>query len=750
MDNNALESQNNATQLIASFEGAQDITTRTAVNKKSEVVWVKNDAFGVAYTSSTKTSPTWAKFTTDSEKKETSAAFTGSFDGTEVNATYAVYPYQEGMTLSGSTLTMTLPSEIQASELSNGPMVASASDLSAAVSFKHLAAMLRLTINVIPSGTTKLVVTADKAIAGTATADLSAQDATLSVTNGSTSVTITDLQSKPQTLYIPIPVGTYSSLKVELKKADGTATSTKRWSSVTFSRAGMLYAEDTPEVGYYYYSDGCWSKDLDASKSCIGIVYYISETGVEDNNLKAKIGQAEKYGLVVALKDLADPTVWMTPFYNTGVEKGLNNMNGYSNTRAMREWNKIYPSKDFQIMDGIKKFEKSTPAPSSSSGWFLPSLKELSILCSGISSGTLSAGTNYGVTMRDKMHSSLNNVSGSSNFVSSGVTRVYWSSTGVGQGTHASVLFDNGNIRTDIPSNDVKNKRSARLILAFPIGICKTETADTPTYAWRLNRAKSDDFESSALDANKWTTDVWVSSDIYDFPGTTSNVWLGNGYLRLHVKNQTGAASGKAFSAGRVKSTFKIGPNTAVEVRAKTPPYKAEVSTAIWLSDAPTGANNPNVEIDMMETFPKPYVDVNTPWWPDWKFSSGVIYWWLQGGSIPSSVTIPNGQNWAKRQLYQWDYKQETGFSQSSEFHVYRLERLADRIIFYLDGVEYTEVKAENATLPEGATLDAMFTMERPLVLSVESHTTPNATELGTNGAIFNIDYVHVYDLVAE
>lgn len=129
---------------------------------------------------------------------------------------------------------------------------------------------------------------------------------------------------------------------------------------------------------------------------------------------------------------------------NTGVEKGLNNMNGYSNTRTMREWNKIYPSNDFQIMDGIKKFEQSTPAPSSSSGWFLPSLKELSILCSGISSGTLSAGTNYGVTMRDKMHSSLNNVSGSSKFVSSGGTRVYWSSTGVGQGTHASVLFDNG------------------------------------------------------------------------------------------------------------------------------------------------------------------------------------------------------------------------------------------------------------------------------------------------------------------
>ena len=140
VSSDSIETQGQATQLIASFEGAQDIATRTAVSKKNEVVWVKSDAFGVAYTSSTKASPTWAKFTTDSEKKETSAAFTGSFDGESVNATYAVYPYQEGMTLSGSTLTMTLPSEIQASELSNGPMVASASDLSAAVSFKHLAA----------------------------------------------------------------------------------------------------------------------------------------------------------------------------------------------------------------------------------------------------------------------------------------------------------------------------------------------------------------------------------------------------------------------------------------------------------------------------------------------------------------------------------------------------------------------------------------------------------------------------------
>ena len=381
----------------------------------------------------------------------------------------------------------------------------------------------------------------------------------------------------------------------------------------------------------------------------------------------------------------------------------------------------------------------------------MPSLKELSILCSGYPATDLTdnSGLSRGTSTRDFVHGKIDGLAGATKFVIEGGTRVYWSSTGFGQGKHMAVHFDNGATRS-LTSNDENNKRSARLILAFPIGICKTETADMPTYTWRLNRAKSDDFESSALDANKWTTDVWVSSEIYDFPGTTSNVWLGSGYLRLHVKNQTGAQSGKAFTAGRVKSTFKIGPNTAVEVKAKTPPYAAEVSTAIWLSDAPTGANNPNVEIDMMETFPKPYVDVNTPWWPDWKFSSGVIYWWLQGGSIPSSVTIPNGQNWAKRQLYQWDYKQETGFSQSSEFHVYRLERLADHIIFYLDGVEYTEVKAENATLPEGATLDAMFTMERPLVLSVESHTTPNATELGTNGAIFNIDYVHVYDLVAE
>lgn len=236
------------TTIVASFETAGS-NTRTSVNENSQVVWNKDDAFGLFYTNDQTSSPAVTPFTTTTaDGTSTSASFTGTLDD-NVTTSYAVYPYQEGMSLNGTTVTTTLPVTFTYTTTSNGPMYAPASNYTNGVAFKHLAGLLKLTISKgITNQAKKFVITADKAIAGTATADLSETDPTLAVEdNSSNSKTITvnlDVTAttdQATTFYIPIPVGTYATLSAKLLgEGDAEITTAKEWKNISVARAGML------------------------------------------------------------------------------------------------------------------------------------------------------------------------------------------------------------------------------------------------------------------------------------------------------------------------------------------------------------------------------------------------------------------------------------------------------------------------------------------------------------------------------
>ncbi len=237
------------TTIEASFEGA-GIGTRTSVNESNQVVWNKDDAFGLFYTSTAQTSPKAEKFTASTaDGTSTSASFGGILnDG--ATTSYAVYPYQADMSLSNNTVTMKLPAEFTYTTASNGPMYAPASDISSSLSFKHLAGLLKLTISKgISTNAKKFVITADKDIAGTCTADLSATSPVLAVSSSGASKTITvnlnitGSGDNITTFYIPIPVGTYSTLSAKLVDQNGTSLfDPKEWTNVTVERAGMMTA----------------------------------------------------------------------------------------------------------------------------------------------------------------------------------------------------------------------------------------------------------------------------------------------------------------------------------------------------------------------------------------------------------------------------------------------------------------------------------------------------------------------------
>ncbi len=264
-----------------------------------------------------------------------------------------------------------------------------------------------------------------------------------------------------------VPDGEKALLRVTFVDGDGNET--------TVSRI-LTYTKETPQgdpvkVGYYYYADGSYSENLNSQKTCIGVVFYVGDVAKDDESLRAKLGNTGKgyHGLVVALKDLSS-TVWMSKYKDVGVSMDLNLMNGYANTQRMIAWNNNDANigNQIDIVFKINAFAEQYPAPKTSSGWYLPSLKELSTLCSGYSDNALKNDwKTHGTTMRDQVQGRFESLgTAASAFVTSGGTRFYWSSTGVKVGSHMSVGFADGTVR-DLVSNDATNPRSARLILAF-------------------------------------------------------------------------------------------------------------------------------------------------------------------------------------------------------------------------------------------------------------------------------------------
>lgn len=161
-----------------------------------------------------------------------------------------------------------------------------------------------------------------------------------------------------------------------------------------------------PALGDFYYSDGTWSTELDKSKTPIGIVFYVGDPSVDDATLRKEHPEC-KNGLVVSINGEKN-TAWQPNFYshnnlvsnwiinNTDfdiIECGLGNddgdrlnlMVGYNNTKAIESFNladenSLWP---IEAVKSIDEYRTKVPTPDNSSSWYLPSPKEVSLLCYG-------------------------------------------------------------------------------------------------------------------------------------------------------------------------------------------------------------------------------------------------------------------------------------------------------------------------------------------------------------------------------
>lgn len=227
-----------------------------------------------------------------------------------------------------------------------------------------------------------------------------------------------------------ISIGETALLRVTLVGSNGGET--------VATRALIFEAK----MGDYYYSDGTFSDGYITSKTPIGVIFYVGDVAKDDSELKNKIGDTSHgtHGLVLGLKDASTYTQWQeTTTAVTGVSTEINKMNGYANTQILKTWNANGSNNDKKVVAAtvIDEYAQSNPAPLNTSGWYLPSIKELSILCSGWNDDIDLYGAYGGYEDAGAQVITLNSRLGKLNKVQSGMAKLigsydndwYWSSS---------------------------------------------------------------------------------------------------------------------------------------------------------------------------------------------------------------------------------------------------------------------------------------------------------------------------------
>ena len=217
-------------------------------------------------------------------------------------------------------------------------------------------------------------------------------------------------------------------------------------------------------IGDYYYSDGTWSTERDNSKTVVGIVF--SKVGATTTDTKLAADHPQCYnGLVVSLEEAStawqssaqNVSSWVTTNLSYGDLRNYDKTNGYSNTIALKAYNEQNSASKVLAVDGTAP---SAGAPGLSSGWYLPSYKELSLLAESYA------------TIKDKLASvgtALDATTPNYNIGSGGSadTYRYWASTESSSSSSwgCCVQFSN----CSMMSNQSKNKTHYRVryILAF-------------------------------------------------------------------------------------------------------------------------------------------------------------------------------------------------------------------------------------------------------------------------------------------
>lgn len=274
--------------------------------------------------------------------------------------------------------------------------------------------------------------------------------------------------------------------------ADGKVTSISAGSATITATAGEVSAtcsvtvnSEPAKVGDFYYSDGTYSTELDQSKTPIAVVFWVGDPGAEDAALKADHPECVK-GLAVSLSE--ENNAWQAGYgqYNNTVgswieancpdlvstvsditpQDNLNKKLGYNNTKGIEKFNNDASNAGWNV-DAVSalmffRLDENNKAPESSSGWYLPSAKELAVMCYGDYSGenqSIWDITDAPMDNINKVNESIKKISGAT-----AIESMYWSSTELNNFSSYCIIASNGNTAYD---NKSSRSLKLRFILAF-------------------------------------------------------------------------------------------------------------------------------------------------------------------------------------------------------------------------------------------------------------------------------------------
>lgn len=211
--------------------------SRVGFDSEGNFYWSNTDYIGVT-TSSNNTS--FTKLTLQQGGGTASATFSGTINGTIEG--YAIYPYSDNHSISSNQLTFNFPESYTYDKVDqdfftttkgdgnsfNPAMVGKITNNS--VTLKHLGGVFCIKVSSMPVESGKLTLTADKKINGNFTYNLSDDTSTETVIQASTTSADENTvainfsgatTNSPGVFYIPVPVGTYSNIRIKMYNGSG-------------------------------------------------------------------------------------------------------------------------------------------------------------------------------------------------------------------------------------------------------------------------------------------------------------------------------------------------------------------------------------------------------------------------------------------------------------------------------------------------------------------------------------------------
>ena len=173
------------------------------------------------------------------------------------------------------------------------------------------------------------------------------------------------------------------------------------WSSKYLSNVyGEKVDPNALAVGNYYYADGTCTATFTADKELIGVVCWLGNLTSSDPALKAAFPDC-KNGLVMSVNAVngikwqtnpANVASWQADYASSFTSIQVNYSNGatnldkalgYNNTQVLRAYNAENPETAVDVCTALDEFAAAHPAPAGTSGWYIPSVKEVSYMCYG-------------------------------------------------------------------------------------------------------------------------------------------------------------------------------------------------------------------------------------------------------------------------------------------------------------------------------------------------------------------------------